>query len=124
MAKPATKNTETQNVTTSTQTVTVGCKLPHGLVLEVGSTSVTLNGANASNIIGGYGLTEGVDKAFFDAWLKKNEHLPFVRNQMVFAQSTTDDAKAEALEKAHEKTGFEGMNDADMPAGVSKVEEK
>lgn len=108
----------------STETVTVGCKLPHGLVLELDKQSVVLNGANSSTIIGGYGLTEGVDKAFFDAWMEKNEHLPFVRNQTVFAQAKTEDARASALEKAGEKTGFEGMSDADMPAGVSKVEEK
>lgn len=124
MAKTVTQQTKAENVATSNQAVTVGCKLPHGLVLEVGSTSVTLNGANSSNIIGGYGLTEGVDKAFFDAWMEKNEHLPFVRNQLVFAQASADDAKASALEKAGEKTGFEGMSDADMPAGVSKADEK
>lgn len=43
------------------KTVTVGCKLPNGLIIEVGGQSVELNGANASNIIGGHGITYDVD---------------------------------------------------------------
>ncbi|STM78065.1 Uncharacterised protein [Escherichia coli] len=50
--------------------VTVGCKLPNGLVLEVGQKRVQVAGwrNNAVKIVGGYGLTQ-VDKVFFDAWL-------------------------------------------------------
>ena len=111
-------------VSASSSTVTVGCKLPHGLVLELGEKSVVLNGANSSNIIGGYGLTEGVDAAFFDAWMEKHEAMPFVRNQLVFAQATSANAKAEATEKANEKTGFEGMTQKDMPKGMTVADDK
>lgn len=115
----APKTTEAVPVSTSTSTVTVSCKLPNGLVLELGGKSVEVNGANSSVIIGGYGLTEGVDAAFFDAWMEAHEAMPFVRNQLIFAQSKTVDAQAEASEKADEKTGFEGMGASNMPAGVT-----
>ena len=49
------------------KTVTVGCKLPNGLIIEVGGQSVELNGANASNIIGGHGITRDVDADLFNA---------------------------------------------------------
>lgn len=40
------------------ETVTVGCKLPNGLILEQGAYKVELNGSNSSIVVGGYGLTE------------------------------------------------------------------
>lgn len=45
--------------------VTVGCKLPNGLMLEVGPKQVQVAGwrNNAVKIVGGYGLTQ-VEKAF------------------------------------------------------------
>lgn len=48
--------------------VTVGCKLPNGLVLEVGPERVQVAGwrNNAVKIVGGYGLTQ-VEKAFWEA---------------------------------------------------------
>lgn len=118
------KTTEVVPVSTSTSTVTVGCKLPNGLVLEFGGKSVEVNGANSSIIIGGYGLTEGVDAAFFEAWMEAHEAMPFVRNQLIFAQAKTADAQAEATEKASEKTGFEGMGANTMPAGVTASTDK
>ena len=39
------------------QQVTIGCKLATGLIIGIGGKQVTLNGANSSRIIGGYGLT-------------------------------------------------------------------
>lgn len=36
------------------EVVTVGCKLPNGLVIDVdGAQPIVLNGANSSNVIGG-----------------------------------------------------------------------
>ena len=52
-------------------TVTVGCKLPHGLVAEVGKESVTFLGINSTELIGGHGITENVPKDFWDAWVAK-----------------------------------------------------
>ena len=121
---PKTTELTATATSSSSNTVTVGCKLPNGLVLEFGGKSVEVNGANSSVIIGGYGLTEGVDAAFFDAWMEAHEAMPFVRNQLIFAQSKTADAQAEATEKAGKKTGFEGMGADTMPAGVTVSTDK
>ncbi|MDU1294630.1 MAG: hypothetical protein E6973_01775, partial [Enterobacter hormaechei] len=49
------------------ETVTVGCKLPNGLILEQGGYKVELNGSYSSLVFGGYDLTENVDKVAFEA---------------------------------------------------------
>jgi len=67
------------------QTVTVGCKLPNGIVLHLGEKEQLINGSNSSVVIGGHGITEGVDKEFFDAWVEKNASLKFVKEGLIFA---------------------------------------
>src|SRR5438093_12261515 len=95
-------------------TVTVGCKLPNGLILELsdnsGSTKkVHIKGANASELVGGHGITHDVDKEFMDAWMAKNKDLSFVKNGFLFVHGKADSAVAEAKEKAKEKTGAEPL---------------
>lgn len=102
----------------SANTVTVGCKLPHGLVLELGGNEITVKGANSSAIVGGFGLTEGVPADFFDAWMAKNKDMALVKNELIFAQAKTSEAQAEAKDKAANKSGLEGMGTSDMPADV------
>lgn len=88
--------------------VTVGCKLPNGIHLDVQDKRVTLNGANSSRIIGGYGLTQ-VDKDFWDAWVKAYADSPMLKNHLVFAQGTEANASAKAEEQAEVKSGFERL---------------
>jgi hypothetical protein len=96
-------------------TVVVGCKLPHGLETTIGGKTVLLNGANSATIIGGYGLTEGVDKAGFEEWLVTYADAPFVRNELIFSQANIKEAAKQAESNATEKTGLEGL-DANKPA--------
>ena len=60
-------------------TITVGCKLPHGIHMDIDSKRVTLNGANASSVIGGHGITENVDKEFFDKWMSQRKDTEMVK---------------------------------------------
>lgn len=104
--------------------VTVGCKLPNGLVLEQDGYQVELNGSNSSLVFGGYGLTEGVDKDAFDKWLSVHKNQPYVKNELVFAQAKTNSAQAKASENAKVKSGLEGLpQDKPMP-GIEKVDGK
>lgn len=104
-------------------TVTVGCKLPHGLIIEVGNVAVTLKGKNSSNVIGGYGLTEDVDRDFFEKWLAANKDSAAVKNNLIFAQERATNARAEAKEKAKVKNGFEGIDPNKPAPGVEPTEE-
>lgn len=101
--------------------ITIGCKLPNGLILEVGEKRVTLNGSNSSAIIGGHGITENVDADFFGAWLKANKDLSFVKAGHVFAHEKAANVAAQAKERASEKTGFEGMDPGKPGPGLEKV---
>lgn len=96
----------------------IGCKLPNGLLCELGKigddnyTAVQLNGANSTALVGGYGLTP-VSQSFWEAWKKKNKHLPFLRgaNAAVFDQAEASSAAAQATEMGKSvKTGMEPIN--------------
>lgn len=105
------------------EVVTVGCKLPNGLLIDVGGKVVRLLGANSSSVIGGYGLTEGVDKDYFDTWLKEHANQPYVKGDLVFAQAKTNSAQSKASENAKVKTGLEGLPQDKPVEGVVKDEE-
>lgn len=111
-------------------TVIVGCKLPHGLVLELGYDPITgirgenyksvkINGANQFKKPGdphtseGLGLTTGVDKAFWDEWLKRNGTLKYVAEGLVFAQPEIKSAEAAKRERETLKTGVEPLAQTD-----------
>lgn len=99
----------------STGFVTVGCKLPHGLIISARTTggevvSVTLKGANAARIIGGYGITENVPKDLWDAWLKKNHKHAAVLNGSVFIHDDLKGAESVAKERRDVSSGFEAID--------------
>lgn len=101
-------------------TVTVGCKLPHGLILKTGGKSVTINGANSSKIVGGYGLTV-VDKDFFDAWKTEFAQFAPLKNYLIFVQEKPAAAEAQAKEQAEVKSGLERLS-REKPAKGVKAE--
>lgn len=106
-------------------TVTVGCKLPSGLHLDIpGKGRVTLNGANSSNVIGGHGITENVDAEFLAAWMKMYADHPAVKAGLIFAHEKASSTTAEARDKTKNKSGFEGIDPAKPGPGIepSKVE--
>lgn len=108
------------------ETVTVGCKLPHGLHLELHDAAgqvtdrVTVAGANSSDIIGGHGVTLNVPKAFFEEWLKRNKGSAAVRNELIFAHTNANDVAAQARDNAKNKSGFERI-DPDKPDASGKI---
>lgn len=105
------------------KTVTIGCKLPNGLVLEVGGKSVQINGANSTQLVGGHGITYGVDAEFWQAWLKQNADRAVVKNGFIFAHEKSVNAKAEAKEKTDTKTGQEPIDPNAKNHGVEPVKE-
>lgn len=97
------------------QFVTIGCKLPHGLIIEARNNDgemqrVTLNGANAARIVGGYGITEAVPAAVWNAWLKRNAKFPAVINGQVFIHTDLKSAESIARERRDVRSGFEAID--------------
>ncbi|SEF31360.1 hypothetical protein ABL840_09155 [Variovorax sp. NFACC27] len=102
-------------------TVVVGCKLPNGIILEKDDKRVVLRGANSATIVGGHGITENVDKEFFDAWMASNKNLDFVRNGFVFAHEKAQSTTAEAKDRQDEKTGLEPLEPKAKPKDVTDL---
>jgi hypothetical protein len=102
--------------------VIVGCKLPNGLIAQVGNTKVEFKGANSSRVVGGYGLTP-VDKDFADAWFKQHKNFHPVKAELIFVQSDVVSAEAQADEQAEVKTGLEGVDPAKPVQGVEQKKE-
>jgi hypothetical protein len=111
----------------STDTVTIGCKLHNGYILEVGYQltgktadgktvarymrepnykRVVLKGSNAHNQAGiqtpmsvaRVYLNRGVPKDFWDQWLKEHKSSYFVRNGIIFEAKTEAEAQLKAIE--------------------------
>lgn len=107
--------TENTSAAASDKTVTVGCKLPHGLILELKNNDgdpvrYTLKGANSSRIVGGHGLTEGIDAEFMSQWFKRHARHPAVVNNMIFLHSNPKAAASIAKERRDLVTGFEAID--------------
>ena len=100
------------NVAVGGTSVTIGCKLPHGIVLDHPldpSKKVELRGKNRSLIIGAeYGTTE-VDGEFWETWSTVHKDFPAVRSGAIFEARNATELVAVAKELEGEKTGFEAM---------------
>lgn len=135
----------------SGQKVTVACKLPSGLRLrlykmeeysepilgggtrtakravQVGA-EVLLHGTATRHgqvpdflIVGGYALTQNVDKDFFDEWLRLNGDLDAVRNNLVFAMATEGEARARATEQSKILSGLQPLDMSEIVRDGRKV---
>lgn len=109
------------------QTVTVACKLPNGLHLEVKDASGatvrhTVHGSRlpvdkdgnkiaAFELAGNqtYGLTPGIPKEFWDKWESENQRYPPYAQGMIFAHEKSGNARAQATELKDVRTGLEPM---------------
>lgn len=106
----------------SADTYIVGCKLPHGLHLELFAPdgkvieAHKINGNNSRRIIGGYGLTDGIPRGFMDEWLERNANHPAVLNQSIFIHTNAKSAESAAKERRKERTGLEALD----PIGEAK----
>ena len=114
-----------KNAASGTATVTVGCKLPHGLMLDITEHGkegrrFRVKGSNAAGIIGGFGITPGVPKDLWDAWHKQHEQLEFVRKGLIFAYEKSTDTSARAKEVGVELTS--GMDPIDPNKKRGKIE--
>src|ERR1044071_7390126 len=99
----------------SAKVVAVGCKLPHGLHLDLkrndgSSERVTLKGANDARIVGGYGITENVSAEFMTKWLEKNKKQQAVANGSIFIHADVKSAESKAKERRGVVTGIEPID--------------
>ena len=92
--------------------VTIGCRLPHGLVIHhplKPEHKVELAGINKAVIIGATHVTTEVDGEFWDAWKLAHKDFAPLKSGAIFEAKSESEAKAVARELVKEKTGFEPM---------------
>ena len=94
------------------KTVTVGCKLPHGIVLEHPTNptvKVALKGKHAATIIGAEHSNTEVDVEFWQDWSKANANFPAFKSGAIFVGKSSVDVDAMAKDLKGLNTGFEAM---------------
>ncbi len=99
--------------------ITIGCKLPHGIVAQVSDTQIHINGANSSQVIGGYGQTV-VDKSFYEQWASIYKDAAFFVNELVFIVKDARSFKDAATERQDVATGVEGVNPDKPGLGIKE----
>lgn len=108
----APKGAAATNVEVGSTSVTIGCKLPHGIILDHPlnpEKKVELKGKNGSPIIGAeYGTTE-VDGEFWETWKTVHKDFPALKSGAIFEAANASELVAVAAELEGEKTGFEPM---------------
>ena len=130
-------------------TVTVACKLPKGLILRVfdmeDMEEATTGGSRRFKkarqvgpaipikgfalpfgampnfqMEGGFALTPGVPREFFEKWLRDNHDQDFVKKGLVFAHVQHDKVVGRAKENAKLKSGMEPVDPDNPPPGFRK----
>lgn len=121
----------------SGETVTVACKLPNGLMLQhwrmdtfhdpvlgggyrkveravedgppvrVNGPAVPFGVTPRFLIVGGYALTTGISKDFWDKWLSQNRNHDSVIGKCIFAMPTMDAAQGQADDLAEVTSGLQ-----------------
>lgn len=127
----------------SKTSVYVGCKLPHGLIMEIGTVvsekgpndgrfhvteRVRLNGANhgvlvsaaASSAPSVYGITK-VDADFMETWLKANADKQYVKDKLIFMVDDLKSATDMARDGKSLRTGLEANDPAKAPNGIKRA---
>lgn len=104
MAQPRTKT-----ASKATSTVTVGCKVANGIVMQVGDQAVDINGFNQQVVVGGHGITRDVPKDLWEAWLEENKNRKLCTGGFIFADESTKSVNSEAGEKVDNQSGTEPL---------------
>lgn len=105
--------------------ITVGCKLPNGIVLEhplKPELTVSLNGLNKIIIIGADHATTEVDADFWEQWYGVNKEFPAIKSGAIFVAKNPNEVAAIAKEFKDRKTGFEKMKQEDKKSGLKPAD--
>lgn len=81
-----------------------------GATFRLNGNATPYGEAPKCTIIGGYALTPGVPKDFWEEWLAQNKNLGVVTQNLIHAYDTMDGAAGEARDKAALRSGLEPLN--------------
>lgn len=125
---------------TTRRTVTVACKLPHGIMIrdfaKTVSHELVMGGGNRKvetfrpvgkririkgpqvptpllrfvEVVGGYAITDGIDADIFGRWMNWNKDSPAVEGKLIFGSEDRDRVLGMARELASVKSGVEPLD--------------
>lgn len=125
---------------TTRKTVTVACKLPHGIKIRDHEESTTFENVMGGGtrkikvfrpigpvirikgpqvpkefirlveVVGGYAITDGIDAEVFARWMRWNAEMPAVENLLIFGGEKRDEVLGLARERAGLRSGLEPLD--------------
>ncbi len=90
--------------------VKIQCNYPNGVTLQLRESqeTVTIYGfLNAEKTENGYGITENVDKEFWDKWVEENKQYPILTNGCISANTNVKKATKEASSNSGTVSGID-----------------
>lgn len=106
----------------SSDVVTVACKLPSGLriIIPEHNIDLTLHGSGSPFAIGGHGMTQGIPA---DKWAlieEVHKDTKWLTSEAVFAMNKPQDASDKAVDRKDVRIGFEGIDPKDPNNGLPR----
>lgn len=72
-------------------------------------------------VAGGFSITTGIPRDFWDEWLSQNEKSDMVRNGLIFAYDTEMKTRDAAVEREGLRSGLEPLDPDNLPRDVRRV---
>lgn len=69
-------------------------------------------------IVGGYAMTHGIPKAFWDEWIEQNKEADYVVNGMLFAHVEAASVTSKARDQEETKSGLERLDPQKLPRNL------
>jgi hypothetical protein len=73
-------------------------------------------------IVGGYAITHGVPKAFWDEWYEQNRNSDYIKNEMIFAHTEEASVTSKATDMAEARSNIERLDPKNLPKGLQESE--
>lgn len=140
MSNPSNVDKQNEAALSTRKTVTVACKLPHGVVIRdhtegavhenvmgggsrkvkvyrpigpkirIKGPTVPVAFVRLVEVVGGYAITSGIDADVFGRWMSWNKDAPFVRNLLIYGHEDRDHVLGWAREHGAVKSGVEPLD--------------
>ncbi len=92
-----------------------------GKTIVINGCALDRGGPSDKQFAGGFALTYGVEKDFWDAWVAQHQGFAPLEKGEIFAYASSGKTIGEAKEKADLKTGGEPLDPDNWPAEFSRV---
>ena len=86
-----------------------------GKTVVINGCAIDRGGPSDKQLVGGFALTHGVDKGFWDAWVSQHQGFPPLEKGEIFAYERVSTVTGEAKDKENLRTGGEPLDPANWP---------